>query len=99
MARVAASRAVIRWRSRAGSTWVSLASARVDASSDAVDIDMLLTTVSVAWFTRSGASSAHFTYEGMQAFRAYVESGEAAGGESGPPVPTGVAASVCDIRL
>jgi epoxide hydrolase len=70
-----------------------------DLPEDAVDIDMLLTTVSVAWFTRSGASSAHFTYEGMQAFRAYVESGEAAGGESGPPVPTGVAVYAGDMSV
>src|SRR4029434_2951008 len=33
----------------------------------AVDRDLLLALVSVCWFTGSGASSAHFTYEGMQA--------------------------------
>jgi pimeloyl-ACP methyl ester carboxylesterase len=70
-----------------------------DLPEDAVDLDPLLTTVSVAWFTRSGASSAHFTYEGMQAFRAYVESGEAAGGDSGPPVATGVAVYAGDMSV
>ena len=45
----------------------------------AVDRDLLLAMVSVCWFTGSGASSAHFTYEGMQAFAAFVrESGGAA---------------------
>ncbi|GAB3161275.1 epoxide hydrolase [Micromonospora sonneratiae] len=54
---------------------------------DAVDRDQLLTNVSVYWYTRSGASSANFTYEGMQAFRAYVEQAGAAG--SGPVAPGG----------
>ena len=35
---------------------------------DAVDRDQLLTNVSIYWFTGAGASSAHATYEGMQAF-------------------------------
>src|ERR1700741_1206760 len=39
---------------------------------DAVDVDRLLTNVSVYWFTGSGASSARFGYEGMQAFKAFV---------------------------
>lgn len=54
---------------------------------DAVDRDQLLTNVSVYWYTRSGASSANFTYEGMQAFRAYVEQAGTAG--SGPVAPGG----------
>ena len=37
---------------------------------DAVDRDQLLTNVSIFWFTGAGASSAHATYEGMQAWRA-----------------------------
>jgi pimeloyl-ACP methyl ester carboxylesterase len=36
---------------------------------DAVDRDRLLTEVSLYWFTGSGASSADFLYEGMQAYR------------------------------
>jgi len=66
---------------------------------DAVDRDQLLTNVSIYWFTRSGASSAHFTYEGMQAFREFVEQhGDSA--DSGPTtelgVPTGVAVFAAD---
>jgi pimeloyl-ACP methyl ester carboxylesterase len=34
---------------------------------DAVDRDQLLTNVSLYWFTRSGASAAHFLYESMRA--------------------------------
>jgi hypothetical protein len=33
----------------------------------------LLTLVSIYWFTGGGASSAHFTYEGMKAFREMVK--------------------------
>jgi pimeloyl-ACP methyl ester carboxylesterase len=64
----------------------------------AVSIDDLLTIVSVYWFTRSGASAAHFTYEGMQAFRAFVEqAGEATGGTMAPGgVPAGVAVFATD---
>jgi pimeloyl-ACP methyl ester carboxylesterase len=64
----------------------------------AVPIDDLLATVSLYWFTRSGASSAHFTYEGMQAFRAFVEQ---AGADTGGTlaaggVPMGVAVFATD---
>jgi epoxide hydrolase len=64
----------------------------------AVSVDDLLTIVSVYWFTRSGASAAHFTYEGMQAFRAFVEqTGEAGGGTLAPTgVPAGVAVFATD---
>jgi pimeloyl-ACP methyl ester carboxylesterase len=41
---------------------------------DAVDRDQLLTNASIYWFTGSGASSAHGTYEGMQAWRAMAAS-------------------------
>jgi len=64
----------------------------------AVPMNDLLTIVSVYWFTRSGASAAHFTYEGMQAFRAFVEqAGEATGGTMAPGgVPAGVAVFATD---
>lgn len=68
---------------------------------DAVDRDQLLTNVSIYWFTRTGASSAHITYEGMQAFREFVE--RAANADPGdqpqwtpPPVPNGVAVFAAD---
>lgn len=44
-----------------------------DLPEEAVDRDQLLATVSLYWFTRSGASSAKIVYEGMQAYRAFAE--------------------------
>lgn len=62
---------------------------------EAVDRDLLLTNVSIYWFTGSGASSAHTTYEGMQAFRAMVEAG--GHGDWAPPsVPMGVSVFAAD---
>lgn len=49
---------------------------------DAVDIDRLLTTVSLYWFTQSGWSSAHALYEGMQVYRQFA-SGAGASGDAG----------------
>lgn len=40
---------------------------------DAVDIDQLLTNVSVYWFGRGGASAAHFLYEAMHAVPSWGE--------------------------
>jgi epoxide hydrolase len=67
----------------------------------AVAVDDLLTVVSLYWFTRSGASSAHFTYEGMQAYRDFAaqageQSGMAAAG--GPPMGVAVFATDNSIR-
>jgi pimeloyl-ACP methyl ester carboxylesterase len=70
--------------------------------SDWTDVDVstddLLTIVSLYWFTRSGASAAHFTYEGMQAFRAFVEqAGASTGGTlASGGVPIGVAVFATD---
>jgi pimeloyl-ACP methyl ester carboxylesterase len=59
---------------------------------DAVDRDLLLSTVSLTWFRGAGASSAHTTFEGMQAFREFVESAEGTGAAPPPPAtPTGAA--------
>jgi epoxide hydrolase len=70
---------------------------------DAVDRDQLLTTVSITWFTGAGASSAHATYEGMQAWRqmAARQAAEPAGdqewsGGAGSTPPTGVAVFAAD---
>ncbi|PXY31719.1 epoxide hydrolase family protein [Prauserella muralis] len=65
------------------------------------DVDLpaedLLTVASLYWFTRSGASAAHFTYEGMQAFRAFAEqTGETGGTLSSGGVPVGVAVFATD---
>jgi epoxide hydrolase len=73
---------------------------------DAVDRDQLLTNVSIYWFTGSGASSAHATYEGMQAWRAIAAQQAESGGHgdagsgagpSGPP--TGVAVFAADSTI
>ncbi|MFB9890577.1 epoxide hydrolase family protein [Planobispora takensis] len=67
---------------------------------EAVDLDHLLTAVSVFWFTGSGASSAHATYEGMQAWRemAARHGEEPPGGERQGP-PTGVAVFAGDTGI
>jgi hypothetical protein len=70
---------------------------------DAVDRDQLLTNVSIFWFTKAGASSAHGTYEGMQAWRAMIAqeqtaaSGAFASEHAGPP--TGVAVFGADTTI
>jgi epoxide hydrolase len=67
---------------------------------DAVNIDRLLTTVSLYWFGQLGWSSAHAMYEGMQVYRQFAaaapaETGEAAeadaGGWQAPPMPPAAA--------
>ncbi|WP_460626069.1 epoxide hydrolase family protein [Intrasporangium mesophilum] len=76
----------------------------------AVDRDQLLTNVSLYWFTRSGASTAHAVYEGMRAWRAFAAQQATAAGESegsgsgggwdapaGPP--TGVAVFAADTTI
>ena len=69
---------------------------------EAVDRDQLLTNVSVYWFTGSGASSAHGTYEGMRAFREMVaqQSRAPANREAGPAgPPLGVAVFAADTTI
>jgi pimeloyl-ACP methyl ester carboxylesterase len=77
-----------------------------DLPDDAVDRDQLLTNVSIFWFTGAGASSAHATYEGMQAWRemaaqqaegAGADDEAHAGVQSGPP--TGVAVFAADTTI
>jgi pimeloyl-ACP methyl ester carboxylesterase len=68
---------------------------------DAVDKDQLLTSVSLTWFNRAGASSAHATYEGMQAYREIAASMGDGGwdeGPEGPPVGYAVFAADTTIR-
>ena len=72
---------------------------------DAVGLDRLLTAVTVYWLTGSGASTAHATFEGMQAYRAMVEA-QGQGGEPGaahaapdaPPLAVAVFAADTSIR-
>ncbi len=73
-----------------------------DLPEDAVDRDQLLTNVSIFWFTRAGASSAHATYDGMQAWREMAAqdpdpAGAFGGGQAGPP--TGVAVFAADTAI
>jgi FAD/FMN-containing dehydrogenase/pimeloyl-ACP methyl ester carboxylesterase len=70
---------------------------------DAVDRDQLLTNVSIFWFTGSGASSAHATFEGMQAYREMVArqgDGQDAHQDdpTGPPMGVAVFAADTGIR-
>lgn len=70
---------------------------------DAVDRDQLLTAVTLSWFTRAAASSAHATYEGMEVWRQMVASAESAGAATaehppGPPVGYAVFAADTTIR-
>ena len=73
---------------------------------DAVDRDQLLCGVSVFWFTGAGASSAHATYEGMQAWRqmAARQAAEPGGHDAQQPdaptgPPTGVAVFAADTTI
>jgi pimeloyl-ACP methyl ester carboxylesterase len=69
---------------------------------DAVDRDQLLTGVSIYWFTGSGTSSAHATFEGMRAYRElvaqYAAGGAAAEMPAGPPAAVAVFAADNTIR-
>jgi pimeloyl-ACP methyl ester carboxylesterase len=59
-----------------------------DLPEDAVDRDQMLTNVSIYWFTGSGSSSAHGTYEGMQAWR-QMSSSQTQTLETAPEHPAG----------
>src|ERR687894_156508 len=69
---------------------------------DAVDRDQMLTNVSIFWFTGSGASSAHATYDGMQAWREMAARQAQGGGaheSEHPGPPTGVAVFAADTTI
>ncbi|MGH3029685.1 MAG: epoxide hydrolase family protein [Gaiellaceae bacterium] len=66
----------------------------------AVDRDRLLTMVSIYWFTGSGASSAHATYEGVQAWRELAARQPEGSHDPAPPgPPTGVAVFAADTTI
>ena len=69
---------------------------------EVVDLDQLLTNVSIFWFTGAGASSANAMYEGMQAYRA-IESAPKSASNSKPEeiaaAPTGVAVFASDTTI
>jgi epoxide hydrolase len=56
--------------------------AAAELPEEAVDLDQLLTTISLYWFTGSGASAAHFIYEAAHAPRDWG---------APPPAPRGFA--------
>ncbi|RSM86346.1 epoxide hydrolase [Kibdelosporangium aridum] len=62
---------------------------------DLVDRDHLLTNISLYWFTRSGATSAHFLYEGMREW-ASMAGHDVSGWEAPPAPPQAVAVFAAD---
>nr|WP_062340055.1 epoxide hydrolase [Herbidospora sakaeratensis] len=72
-----------------------------DPAGDPIDRDRLLTTVSLYWFTGSGASSADILYEGMRAYRemASASAGDQGGWPSMPSPPQGVAVFAADLTV
>jgi pimeloyl-ACP methyl ester carboxylesterase len=80
--------------------WTDPAAALPD---DAVGRDVLLTAVSLFWFTGSGASSAHAVYDGMQAWKAMASQADGHGGaaafDAPPGPPTGVAVFAADTTI
>ena len=72
-----------------------------DLPEHAVDLDQLLTSVSITWFSGAGASSAHAVYEGVQVYRQMAESwaeGSAEAVPAGPPTAYAVFAADTSIR-
>jgi len=66
----------------------------------AVDCDQLLTNASIFWFAGAGASSAHATYDGIQAWRASAARSNGSGGSGAPPGPRrGVAVFAADTAI
>ena len=68
---------------------------------NAVDLDQLLTNVSIYWFNEVGASAAHGVYEGMQAYREFAtSSAEPRDGSDNPHLPPmGVAVFATDMSV
>jgi pimeloyl-ACP methyl ester carboxylesterase len=72
-----------------------------DLPEDAVDRDQLLTNATIYWFTGSVASSAHGTYEGMQAWRqmsSQLQTLETGDQPAGPPKAVAVFAADTTIK-
>jgi hypothetical protein len=79
---------------------------------NAVDIDRLLTTVSLYWFGQLGWSSAHALYEGMQVYRQFAAAaaappegdiggdwGDASGWQAPPMPPTAASIFAADLSV
>ncbi|SDX60978.1 Pimeloyl-ACP methyl ester carboxylesterase [Amycolatopsis xylanica] len=65
---------------------------------ESVDLDQLLTNVTLYWFTESGASTAHAVYDGMKAWKAFASQQESSDWEQEGP-PTGVAVFAGDTTI
>jgi pimeloyl-ACP methyl ester carboxylesterase len=66
---------------------------------DAVGRDALLTSVSISWFTGAGGSSAHATYEGIQAWRQMLARGDGHDDGAMELPPRGVAVFAADTTI
>ncbi|WP_037312862.1 epoxide hydrolase family protein [Amycolatopsis orientalis] len=66
---------------------------------EAVDRDHLLAAVSLFWFTGAGASSAHATYEGMEAYRQLSQGSWDGGAEMPAGPPRGIAVFAGDTTI
>ncbi|KAA1419761.1 epoxide hydrolase [Mumia zhuanghuii] len=76
----------------------------VELPDEAVDRDQLLTNVSLSWFRQAGATSAHGTYEGIQAWKQMMaqagDSGHGSEGWESPEAPpTGYAVFAADTTV
>jgi epoxide hydrolase len=65
----------------------------------AVDLDQMLTTVSIFWFTGAGASAAHAVHEGMQAYRRIAGEQESSDQDRPAGPPTGYAVFAGDTTI
>jgi epoxide hydrolase len=65
----------------------------------AVDLDQMLTTVSIFWFTGAGASAAHAVHEGMQAYREIAGEQESSDQDRPAGPPTGYAVFAGDTTI
>ncbi|WP_370943911.1 epoxide hydrolase family protein [Amycolatopsis sp. cg5] len=70
-----------------------------EALPGSVDVDQLLTNVTLYWFTQSGASTAHAVYDGMQAWKALAAQQESSGDWEQEGPPTGVAVFAGDTTI
>lgn len=93
--------AQLAWVVEKFAEWTDPASALPE---DAVDLDRLLTTVSLYWFGRLGWSSAHALHEGMQLYRRFAAAaGSDGAGDTGgwgaPPPPAAASVFAADLSV
>lgn len=86
----------LAWIAEKFEQWVDPAIKGPDGT---VDRDFLLTTVSLYWFTGSGASSAHTVYEGMQAYRELYANADESSAPPAPAQPQAVAVFATDTSI